>query len=108
MTSDPQRPTATGAGRTADSGQGRTTSTERGRTTPAERESRGGRGSSLRSVAVGALLGLAAAAGVASWLRSKDAPGGYVTWSRREETPAPDSLVFIWRRTDLGDIAPPF
>lgn len=78
------------------------------RTAATESTSGSDRASSLRPLAVGAALGLAAAAGVASWRRSKHAPGGYVTWSRREETPAPDSLVYIWRRRSLGDIAPPF
>ncbi|WP_435178918.1 hypothetical protein [Halorussus sp. AFM4] len=77
-------------------------------TGPAESRSESGRAASRRHLAVGAALGLAAAAGVASWRRSKHAPAGYVTWSRREETPAPDSLVYIWRRKNLGDIAPPF
>lgn len=65
-------------------------------------------GSPLWFAVLGVLAGLATAAFVGIWYRSVHSPGGYVTWSRREETTAPASLVYIWRRANTDDISPPF
>lgn len=62
----------------------------------------------LRRFALGVLVGLVAFGSIASWYRSQHSPAGYATWSRREETPALDLVVFSWRRPDLDDITPPF
>lgn len=63
---------------------------------------------SLRTLATAVLGGLALAGWVAVWYVSKHSPAGFETWSRREETVAPSSLVFSWRRPHLEDISPPF
>ncbi|MFB6166292.1 MAG: hypothetical protein ABEJ31_14120 [Haloarculaceae archaeon] len=80
----------------------------RSQTDGARSRVRGNGKASAAAVAAGAAAGLAAAGGLALWYASKHSPAGYATWSRREETVAPDSLVFSWRRPDRDDVAPPF
>ena len=68
-----------------------------------------GRRSTARPTALGAAaVGLIAAAIL--WYMFAHGEDGYVTWSRREEADAPDSLVVptFSRPSDTGGIAPPF
>lgn len=68
------------------------------------------RRSPARLIGLGAAAALGLAATAVLWYQFAHGEGGYVSWSRREEADAPDTLVVptLFRSPDTDDIAPPF